>query len=110
MDEADRVPPPDLVIAVAPRLLGDVLAHALRTPDLSVGVWDERGEVVAAVVLVNDDVPEGVRGELVVHLPPVPGEPALVEGPRGPRHVHLSSLEELRALLGSRFPAAVAVE
>lgn len=99
---------PDLVIAVVPRLLGDVLARALRTPELSIEVWDEGEELEATVVLVNDDVPEGVRGELVVHLPPVPGEPVQVIGPGGPREVHLSSLEELRALLGARCSASVA--
>lgn len=99
--------PPDLVIAVVPRLLGDVLARALRTPDLSIQVWDECGDVEAVVVLVNDDVPEGVRGELVVRLPPVPGEPTRVEDVGGQYDLHLSSLDELRALLGARFPAAV---
>lgn len=97
----------DLVIAVVPRLLGDVLARALRSEVLSVRVWDQDGEVEAEVVLVNDEVPPGVRGDLVVRLPPVPGEPARVEGPLGSGDVYLSSLEELRTLLGTRFQVSV---
>lgn len=103
------MPPLDLVIAVTPRLLGDVLARALASAGLSVRVWEGGEGVEAAAALVTGNLPEGLRADRVVYVPSEPGVCLRVVAASGEeREVHPSSLEELLSVLAQRAPAGTA--
>lgn len=96
----------DLVIAVTPRLLGDVLARALASAGLSVYVWEGGEDAEAAAALVTGEPPAGLRAGQVVYVPTEPGAPLRVVTASGDeREVRPSSLEELLTVLAGRRAA-----